>query len=150
MEKLCNDILLPIRKVDIMIEERVQDLRIPFRLAYRNGEILCLLLGNLGTDIETIKERVKMNEDACKKPSSSSIVLYDVINTSLSDEVVKEIVESLIRLKDSIRRIAFIGGTWTERRKLKRNITMQSELKHIQFKYLTDMEPGKEWLIPMN
>ncbi len=125
----------------------IPDLRNPFSLPYNNSEILCLILDGLDNNTELVLERIKLNEQVCIKPSTSSFVLYDITDTKVTYEVASFIVRSLLRLEGSIMKLALVGITATGKKNIKRYVCDHKIELDILMGYFSGMEPAKEWLI---
>lgn len=125
----------------------VPDLRDPFSLPYNQGEILCLILDGLGNNAELIIERIKLNEQYCIKPSTSSFVLYDIIDTEVTYEVAGFFISSLLRLEKSIMKLALVGITATGKKNMRRYVSEYGIEFNFLMDFFSEMEPAKEWLI---
>ena len=125
----------------------IPDLRDPFSLPYNQGEILCLILDGLGNNTELVLERIKLNEKCCIKPSTSSFVLYDIIDTEVTYEIASFLIRSLLRLEKSIMKLALVGITPTGKKNIKKYVSEHGIELDILMDFFSGIEPAKEWLI---
>ncbi len=123
------------------------DLRQSFSIPYNDGEIWVICIDNLGDNVELIKEKILDNEKLMSRPSNSSFILYDLNETVITIEIAGLIVDSLLRLKNYISKLAFVGASKIGKRKIQKYLKKYESELNILVKYFTDMDPAKEWLI---
>lgn len=125
---------------------RFPDLRPSTTFPYRGGEFWIGRLGNFGRDTELLMAKIAETERLLSRPSSPSVVVFDLMDTKVTYEIARVLIDSLLRLQPRLKKIAFVGVSWSGKMNLKRYLTQSGLRLDIPFKYLSGLENAKEWL----
>jgi hypothetical protein len=127
-----------------VIEKEKIVIRDSFILPFAGGEIWCTELDSLSIYTDVVKNKFLNDMDAIRKPSSPAAIGINLTNTLIDTDIADLIIKELNSIKRSIR-VAIIGIN------IKGRMKFNSELKKHEgsfvYKYFTDPEKAKEWLI---
>ncbi|MGG3280094.1 hypothetical protein [Paenibacillus solani] len=125
----------------------VPDLRASFSLYHNGGEVWISCIDNLGSDVQLIKEKVKKNEDLMRTTNKQYRVLYHLDGTDVIYEIADYIMESLVRTKQNILKIAIVGTTRSGKNNINKCLTHESTRRSLGIKYFSSMDQAKDWLV---
>lgn len=128
----------------------VPDLRQPFALPFRGGEIWVVCAGGLGDDVELTKQKIIENAEQSRRPSISSLVLYDLNETEVSLDIAGFLWNRIMNLQCYIKKLALVGVGVKDRRNLQKALEQTGMALEISYRCFEDMEPAKEWLVGPN
>jgi len=114
-------------------------------LQHKGGEYMAINISGLSADREPIWETLDRAEVILERPSTTSNVAFQVLDSKLSKDEVKRITEWLNNMKPHIYRLAIIGATFRER------IMLSNAMKRVKAQlnriFVYDWESAKDWLV---
>lgn len=118
-----------------------------FPYYYKGGEIHCLHYGSFFSDEEGLLALIKEEEAFIAKQNRQLLIWVDFYETKLTDKALKGFAESMYRLRPHIIKLAIVGCSFGDKRRLCRlNKQSGSKLpKPTQF--FSDPEDAKTWLV---
>ncbi|KOR90311.1 hypothetical protein [Paenibacillus solani] len=125
----------------------VPDLRTSFSLYHNGGEVWISCIDNLGKDMQLIKEKVKNNEDSMRSTNKQHRVLYHLDGTDVIYEIAEYIIESLMRTKHNISKIAIVGATRSGKNNINKSLSNETARRSLGIKYFSSMDQAKDWLV---
>lgn len=125
---------------------RFPDLRPSATFPYRDGEFWIGRLGSFGRDTELLKRKIQETERLLSQPSSPSVVVFDLFDTKVTYEIARLLIDSLLRLRPRLEKVALVGVSWSGKMNMKRYLTRSGLKLDIPVKHLSGLENAKEWL----
>ena len=120
--------------------------KMSFALPYRNGMIWCEHLDSLGDHTDVTLEKLAGDMTVFIRPSVTSQLVVVLNETLVNHALCTRMAEVFAAPNSHVRRLAFVGLDWVERRRLERE--MQNRNMPFAMRYFADLEMAKEWLIP--
>lgn len=118
-----------------------------FPYYFKGGEILGLHYGSFFSNQEALLSRMKAEEEFITKSNRLLPTWIDFYETKLTDHVLTEFLESINRLRSHITKLAIVGCSSKDRRRLQR-LTKKLNIEiPIPVKYFSDPEDAKTWLV---
>jgi len=114
-------------------------------LQHRGGEYISLNISGLTSDREPIWETLDRAREKLKRPSTTSNVALQILDSNLTKDEIERITEWLKNMKSEIFRLAVIGATFRERRLMKKACG-KADL-HLNWTFLYDWDRAKDWLV---
>jgi len=116
-------------------------------LSHQGGQIWILCLDNLNDNSELIKKQILDNERLISQHDRSYRVLYHLDGTEVSNDIAIVMIDSLIRARKYVNKLAIVGVTSKGKESIKRCLSTSEADLNMAFKYYSDMEMAKDWLI---
>lgn len=120
---------------------------------YFKGGILCpLKYGNFFDDMEALKDMMMKEEEFIlyKQPSDRRNILIDLYHTNITENMVRELVNHIIRISHKIWKLAIVGGSRRVNKMIVRMLKEEKSSLDKQVYFHTDMETAKDWLVNEN
>lgn len=114
-----------------------------FSLYFNGGEIWCEHLDSLYEHTDLMKEKFRQDLLQISVPSTSGFIAVNLDETKVSQEEVKEIIDSLVGLDKSLRKVVFVGLN----SKNKRYVKKRSNDTPFRMTCIDDFQEAKEWLL---
>jgi len=130
-----------------VIEKEKLVIRDSFILPFAGGEIWCTELDSLSIYTDVVKNKFLNDMDTIRKPSSPAAIGINLTNTLIDTDIADLIIKELNSIKRPIR-VAIIGINI--KGKMKFNFELKKQEGFFVYKYFTDPEKAKEWLILNN
>lgn len=106
--------------LNLIIEEVIMLNRILI-LQHKGGEYISINISSLEDNHELIWETIRQAEKRLLKPSTTTNVAIQILDTKFNQMIADEIVDWLIKMKKDIFRLAIIGATIRHKRTLKKS-----------------------------
>lgn len=118
-------------------------------LSYRNCELHCCHLDGYKNNTQAMRSRLgEIEAFFSGKPGSAQYRLwFNVDDTRLNRALMQEIVDSLLRVKIHIRKIAFIGLSGLQKLRFEKQLRLGLPRETLPHAYFGDAEKAKEWLV---
>ena len=114
-----------------------------FILPYAGGEIWFEHLDGIYQYTELAIQKLRMDTAVFRRPSSPGYIIFVLDETSITEELISEIADALIKPGKQFMRVAFAGADRLSCRKLKKVLYGHSLI----IKFFDGIEPAKEWLL---
>ena len=114
-----------------------------FILPYAGGEIWFEHLDGIYQYTELAVEKLRKDTAAFCRPSSPGYIIFVLDETSITEELISEIADALIKSGKQFMRVAFVGTDRLSCRKLKKLLYGHS----FAIKFFDGIEPAKEWIL---
>jgi len=118
-----------------------------FPYYYKGGEIHCLKYGSFFADEEALMAVMKAEEDFIARRNRSLSIWVDFYETQLTDAVMLKFMESMKRLSTRIVKLAIVGCSSRDRRRMKRMGKQTGNEISVSVRYFRDPEDAKTWLV---
>jgi hypothetical protein len=118
-----------------------------FPYPYKNGELYGLHLGSFGENEEALIARMKAEADFFNEQRKSMGIWMDFYETRLTDRIINELVEFLQKTRSHAVKLALVGCSFTDRRRINRSIKQAKDLAGLPVRYYSDPEEAKTWLV---
>ena len=118
-----------------------------FPYYYKGGELHCLKYGNFSANEEGLIAVMEAEEDFITKHNQRLNIWVDFYETKLTDAVVREFFNSVTRLNAHIRKLAIVGCSHRDRKRLNRVGRSTGNKIPIPVRYFSDPEDAKTWLV---
>lgn len=129
----------PIAQEDLILRK---SMLLPF-----HGSVLYgIELDSLSSHTEIAIEKFTKDIQEAKRPSTPSGIIIHLNGTLVPKEFVALIAENICQAPEQIRRCAFVGLDWHEKRAM--NAALRDLGCKAQYAYFSDYEKAKEWVIP--
>jgi hypothetical protein len=125
----------------------VPDLRPSFLLYHNGGEVWISCIDNLGDDMKLIKEKIYNNELSLMIPNKHYRVLYHLDGTEVTYDVAEYMMDSLVRSRKNIIKIAIVGTTRKGKYIIERCMNNAAVGQSLGINYFSSMDQAKDWLI---
>ncbi|MDR9856456.1 hypothetical protein RJP21_22900 [Paenibacillus sp. VCA1] len=116
-----------------------------FPYYYKGGEIHCLKYGNKYKDEEKLFELMRQEEEFIMNTNKKLKIWVDMYKTSITGNVLQELINNLNNLDGYIERLSFVGLSGMNQWRLKRKIKKAGMNYKISF--YSDPEDAKTWLV---
>lgn len=114
-------------------------------MPYKGGEIWFEHLDGMYQYTELVREKLKGDSEQFLQPSMTSFIAVVLFETTITDEITKDLIHYICNSGKEFRWVCFIGATG----KTKRKIICELDLElPFQYCFLDDTEKAKEWLLP--
>ena len=118
-----------------------------FPYYYKNGELYGAHFGSFHDDEDRLLALMKAEEDFIARQSHPLPVWIDFYENKLSDRILVEFIQSMQRLQRYITRLAIVGCSKKDQRRIKHlEQQLQTELPR-PLHYFLDPEVAKTWLV---
>ena len=114
-----------------------------FVLPYAGGEIWFEHLDGIYQYSELAVEKLHKDTAAFRRPSSPGYIIFVLNETSITEELISEIADAIIKPGKQFMRVAFVGVDRRSCRKLKKLLYGHS----FAIKFFDGIEPAKEWTL---
>jgi len=114
-----------------------------FILPYAGGEIWFEHLDGIYQYTELAVEKLHKDTAVFRRPSSPGYIIFVLDETSITEELISEITDALIKPGKQFMRVAFVGVDRRSCRKLKKLLYGHS----FAIKFFDGIEPAKEWTL---
>ena len=118
-----------------------------FPYYYKGGEIHCLKYGSFFSDEEALFALMKAEEIFIAEPNRQLLIWVDFYETKLTDKVLSEFVESINRIRPHIIKLAIVGCSFWEKRRLSFIGKKSGKGLPTPTRFFTDPEDAKTWLV---
>jgi len=118
-----------------------------FPYYFKGGEILGLHYGSFFSNEEALLTRMRAEEEFTANASRKLPTWIDFYESKLTDRVLIEFLESMNRLRSHITRLAIVGCSSKDRRRLQRLGKKLNIEIPVSVKYFSDPEDAKTWLV---
>jgi hypothetical protein len=118
-----------------------------FPYPYKGGELMGLHYGSFFADEEALLARMKGEEEFIAGANHALPLWIDFYQTKLSDRVLVEFLGSMSRLRPHMTRLAIVGCSARDRRRLLR-LERESAIElPVPLQFFDDPEQAKTWLV---
>jgi len=117
-----------------------------FPYYYNGGEIHCLKYGSFFGNHDKLMALMKAEEDFIQSTNRRLRIWIDLYETKITNMILLELVQSLLRIKDQIIKLAIVGLSYLGRWKLNR-ILKKQKFASQRVAYFEDPEKAKAWLV---
>jgi len=112
---------------------------------HKGGEYISINISGLSEDREPIWETLNRVEEKLRKPSITSNVAFQILDSKLSKDEIERIVNWFKKMKSDIYRIVIIGATFREKYLISKSI--KKAKIQLNEKYIYDWDTAKDWLV---
>ncbi|WP_240479845.1 hypothetical protein [Paenibacillus wynnii] len=116
-----------------------------FPYFYKGGEIHCLKYGSKFKDYERLFEVMRLEEEFIYQNNKKLKIWIDLYETSITGEVLENLVNNLVNINDYIKKVSFVGLSGVSKWRLKREIKKLDISYPVSF--FSDPEEAKTWLV---
>lgn len=116
-----------------------------FILPYRGGAIWFEHLDGMYQYTQLAREKLGRDSEEFLQPSGTSLMAVVLFQTTVTDELIDDLVRCLSGPEKVFRRVCFIGVNGRARRAISKRLTPNASFPYC---FLNDMEKAKEWLLP--
>ncbi len=114
-----------------------------FILPFAGGEIWFEHLDGIYQYTELAIEKLRADTATFRRPSAPEYIAFVLDETIITEELISEIVNALIRSDKQFMRAAFVGADKLSCKKLKKLLYGHG----FAIKFFDGIEPAKEWLL---
>lgn len=116
---------------------------------YMGGELHPLKYGSFFTDKNRLLEVMKAEEKFVLASSGqyNRRIWIDLYETQLDDEVINALVLHIKAIRQKIFKLCLVGCSFSDKRKIKTQLTRNQIDIAEQSKYFSDPEKAKQWLV---
>ncbi len=114
-----------------------------FILPYAGGEIWFEHLDGIYQYTELAVEKLRKDTAAFRRPSSPGYIIFVLDETSITEELISEITDALIKPGKQFMRVSFVGADRLSCGKLKKLLYGHG----FAVKFFDGIEPAKEWIL---
>ena len=114
-----------------------------FILPYAGGEIWFEHLDGIYQYTELAIKKLRSDTTAFRRPSSPGYITFVLDETVITDELISEIADALIRPGKQFMRAAFVGVDTISCKRLKRLLYGHGFV----IRFFDGIEPAKEWIL---
>ncbi len=118
-----------------------------FPYAYKGGELFCLHLGSFGDNEAGAIARIEVEEAFLLQQNRRIGIWVDLYQTKLTDRVIRQLVEFLEHARGLVPKLALVGCSAWDRRKITKAIKKSARLSSLPTRYFSDPEDAKTWLV---
>ncbi len=118
-----------------------------FPYYYKGGEIFGIHSGSFHSDEEGLIALLKAEEEFLIEQNRRMRFWVDFYEDNLTDKVLTEFVASIDRLCPHLVKLAIVGCSWRDRRRLNQFFKKSGVKLPIPVKYFDDPEVAKTWLV---
>ena len=114
---------------------------------YKGGQLFGLHYGSFHADEAGLLARMKAEEQFMDRPNRLFPLWIDLYETKLTDTILLELLESLIRLRKHIIKLAIVGCSTWDRWRLARLAKRHGLALPTPLRFFDDPEVAKTWLV---
>ncbi len=114
-----------------------------FILPYAGGEIWFEHLDGIYQYAELAIQKLRTDTAIFRRPSSPEYITFVLDETIITEELILEITDALIKPGKRFMRAGFVGTDGTSRKRLKKLLNGHG----FAIKFFDGIEPAKEWLL---
>lgn len=114
-----------------------------FILPYAGGEIWFEHLDGIYQYTELAIEKLRKDTATFRRPSAPGYITFVLDETSITEELISEIADALMKPGKQFMRVAFVGADRLSCRKLKKLLYGHG----FAIKFFDGIEPAKEWIL---
>lgn len=114
-------------------------------LQHKGGEYLSINISSIKDDRSEIWTTLHRAEQIMKKPSATSNIALQILDSKLSKSEINEITKWLKKLNSEIQRLAIIGAKNSEKRSINKYVKLAN--LQINSKNIFDWDTAKDWLV---
>ncbi|HUX19806.1 MAG TPA: hypothetical protein VMW69_01115 [Spirochaetia bacterium] len=114
---------------------------------YRDGELFCLHYGSFHDDHSALRALMAREEEFVAANLRHVPVWVDFYETKLTDRILVDFVESMKRMLGGVSRLAVVGCSAWNRRRLRRLAARAGLTGAIPLEFFSDPEAAKSWLV---
>ncbi len=114
-------------------------------LQHKGGEYLSINISSLDLNKELIWHTIEDAERQLKRPSTTSNVALQVLDTKLTTNEVEKIVFWLNKMKKDIQRLAIIGVNFRGKSIFKK--AFKKAKSELNYKFIFDWDTAKDWFV---
>lgn len=116
---------------------------------FKGGILRPLKYGSFFDDMDALKDMIMKEEDFIlhKQPSDKRCILLDLYETNITAEMVKYLVEHIIRISYKIWKLAIVGCNRKVQKLILKQLKVKKSHLYSQILFHTDMETAKDWLV---
>lgn len=118
-----------------------------FPYYYKGGEIHCLKYGSYYSNEDSLFNVMKAEEAFVAQTNKRLRVWVDFYKTKLTKQVLTEFLWSTMRLKPYLYRLAIVGFSYLDKRRMLRIIHKLKMNVGIFIRFFNDPEDAKTWLV---
>jgi hypothetical protein len=118
-----------------------------FPYPYKNGELFGLHLGSFGDNEEALIARMRAEALFFNEQKRSLGIWMDFYQTRLTERVLEELIEFLRKTCSHALKLALVGCSAFDRRRINRRIRAAADLAGLPVRYFSDPEEAKTWLV---
>jgi len=114
-----------------------------FILPYAGGEIWFEHLDGMYQYTELVIEKLRADTPIFRRPSSTGYITFVLDETVITEDLISEIADALLKPGKHFMRAAFVGTDSLSYKKLKKLLYGHG----FAIKFFDGIEPAKEWLL---
>ena len=130
MDKMDSKVLLGVNKKS-------------FSMFFGGGEIWFEHLDGLYAYSELAIEKLENDYQTFKSPSSPSLIAVNIDETTVTQDLIAALKETLLNGQKRFTRVVFVGANWQIKCKLRKSFAGAP----FALNFLNDFEKAKEWLV---
>lgn len=116
---------------------------------FKGGILRPLKYGSFFDDMDALKDMIMKEEDFIlhRQPSDKRSILLDLYETNITELMVKELVDHIIRISFKIWKLAIVGCNRKVKKLILKELKIAKSPLYSQILFHTDMETAKDWLV---
>jgi len=118
-----------------------------FALFFAGGEIWAEHLDAMYDQKELVLEKFHGDLSKIQRPSSPGLVVINLDETVVDMEIAEDIISSLAKSSQYLRKVVFVGLGWKNRIQMKKLTSKYESEIHFIINYVNDYEKAKLWLV---
>ena len=118
-----------------------------FPYYYKGGALFGLHYGSFFKDEEALLARMRAEEEFITNSIRQTPLWIDFYETMLPDKVLNEFSSSILRLQDHITKLAIVGCSFKDKRRLMKLGKKSGWKFPMPVKFFSDPEDAKTWLM---
>ena len=118
-----------------------------FPYYYKGGTLFGLHYGSFFDDEAALLRRMRAEEHFITDSVRQTPLWIDFYETRLTDSVLNELIGSLLRLQGHITKLALVGCSFWDKRRLMKRLKKSSREFPMPVRFFSDPEEAKTWLV---
>jgi hypothetical protein len=114
---------------------------------FRDGELFCLHYGSFHEDHSALRALMAREEEFVAANLRHVPVWVDFYETKLTGPLLVDFVESMIRMSTGVSRLAVVGCSAWNRRRLRKIASRTELIRTVPIEFFKDPEVAKSWLV---
>ncbi len=114
---------------------------------YKNGELYGVHFGSFFDDEVGLLKLMRAEEEFLSRQFRHLPMWIDFYETRLTDAILTEMIQSMNRLKGRITRLAIVGCSGRDQRRIKQLEKKLGTSIPVPVRYFNDPEEAKTWLV---
>ena len=114
-----------------------------FSMFFSGGEIWFEHLDGLHEYSELAIEKLENDYQIFKSPSTPSLIAVNIAETTVTENLISALKETLMNGQKRFTRVVFVGADWQIKRRLQKSFAGAP----FALNFINDFEKAKEWLV---